>query len=170
MTKESTNVAKTEDDELHPDFKYGCGSWRPDCLQCLNKISVVVALGSLAVCFQFMVVTGMFSVVLTTIEKRFGLPSTESAWISVGYDLGSLVLLLALSYIGSRYGQWILLFQSLIESTQYRPKADFQFSYCYLIFSFFILKVISHLGVTFPRLKPKPINPSHLVYTKILTA
>ena len=85
-----------------PDLRYGFGSWRPSFLQCLNVVPVLVGIGSVGICCMFMVVTGLLGVVLSSIERRFDLTSSQGGWISAGYDIGSIAVLLALSYIGSR--------------------------------------------------------------------
>lgn len=49
-----------------------------------------------------MVVNGFVNVVITTIEKRFGLKSSESGLIAGGYDIASFLLLVPVSYLGGR--------------------------------------------------------------------
>lgn len=49
-----------------------------------------------------MVVNGFVNVVITTIERRFGLKSSETGLIAGGYDIASFFLLVPVSYLGGR--------------------------------------------------------------------
>lgn len=49
-----------------------------------------------------MVVNGFINVVITTIERRFGLKSSETGLIAGGYDIASFLLLVPVSYLGGR--------------------------------------------------------------------
>lgn len=49
-----------------------------------------------------MVVNGFINVVITTIEKRFGLKSSETGLIAGGYDIASFFFLVPVSYFGGR--------------------------------------------------------------------
>ncbi|XP_020290841.1 solute carrier organic anion transporter family member 4A1 isoform X2 [Pseudomyrmex gracilis] len=51
---------------------------------------------------QGMVVNGFVNVVITTIERRFGLKSSETGLIAGGYDIASFLLLVPVSYLGGR--------------------------------------------------------------------
>lgn len=45
---------------------------------------------------------GCINVVITTIEKRFGLRSSETGLIASGYDIASFVCLVPVTYFGGR--------------------------------------------------------------------
>lgn len=45
---------------------------------------------------------GFVNVVITTIERRFGLKSSETGLIAGGYDIASFLLLVPVSYLGGR--------------------------------------------------------------------
>ena len=47
-----------------------------------------------------MVVNGFVSVVISTIERRFDLRSTESGFIASAYDISSVICLVPVSYLG----------------------------------------------------------------------
>lgn len=49
-----------------------------------------------------MVVNGFVNVVITTIERRFGLKSSQTGLIAGGYDIASFLLLAPVSYLGGR--------------------------------------------------------------------
>ena len=51
---------------------------------------------------QGMVVNGFVNVVITTIERRFGLRSSQTGLIAGGYDIASFLLLVPVSYLGGR--------------------------------------------------------------------
>lgn len=49
---------------------------------------------------QGFIVNGMVNVVITTIEKRYQMRSTESGLIAGGYDVASFIFLIPVSYFG----------------------------------------------------------------------
>ncbi|XP_048265736.1 solute carrier organic anion transporter family member 4A1 isoform X1 [Bombus affinis] len=51
---------------------------------------------------QGMVVNGFVNVVITTIERRFGLRSSQTGLIAGGYDIASFLTLVPVSYLGGR--------------------------------------------------------------------
>lgn len=58
-----------------------------------------------------LVVNGFINVVITTIERRFGLRSTQTGLVASGYDIASFLCLVPVSYFGGRLGaskpRWI---------------------------------------------------------------
>lgn len=58
-----------------------------------------------------MLVNGCINVVITTIEKRFGLRSSQTGLVASGYDIASFVCLVPVTYFGGRKGaskpRWI---------------------------------------------------------------
>ena len=51
-----------------------------------------------------MVVNGFVNVVITTIERRFGLRSSQSGLVAGGYDIASFACLIPVTYLGGRAG------------------------------------------------------------------
>ncbi len=51
-----------------------------------------------------MVVNGFVNVVITTLERRFGLRSSQTGIIAGCYDLGSMISVIPISYFGGRLG------------------------------------------------------------------
>lgn len=49
-----------------------------------------------------MLVNGFVNVVITTIEKRFGLKSFQTGLIAGGYDVASFLCLIPVTYLGGR--------------------------------------------------------------------
>ena len=59
---------------------------------------------SVAAFMQGLCINGFVNVVITSIERRFGLQSTQTGLISSAYDIGSLVVMIPVSYYGGRPG------------------------------------------------------------------
>jgi organic anion transporter 4A len=51
-----------------------------------------------------MVVNGFVNVVISTLEKRFGLQSTQTGVIAGCYDIGSMLSVIPIAYFGGRLG------------------------------------------------------------------
>ncbi|OQV21213.1 Solute carrier organic anion transporter family member 4A1 [Hypsibius exemplaris] len=99
-----SDVGKLDEDE-----QCGCGSFRPRVLRkCNNAVCLLIWL-SLAAFTQGLLVNGLVNVVVTTIEKRFHLSSSQSGLIVSGYDIASLLTLLPVSYFGGagRRPRWL---------------------------------------------------------------
>lgn len=66
-----------------------------------------------AALIQGMCVNGLVNLAITSIERRFGLQSTQSGLIASSYDIGSLLVVIPVSYLGGRLGaskpRWISL-------------------------------------------------------------
>lgn len=52
-----------------------------------------------------MVVNGFVNVVITTIERRYGLRSSESGLVAGGYDVASFLCLIPVSYYGKKFNE-----------------------------------------------------------------
>jgi organic anion transporter 4A len=61
-----------------------------------------VALLCLAGALQGILVNGLINVVISSIEKRFGIKSSDSGFIANSYDIASFLCLLPVSYLGGR--------------------------------------------------------------------
>ena len=59
---------------------------------------------TLGVIFQGLITHGLIKVVITSIEKRFSLKSTESGAIASSFDAGSLLLMIPVTYFGGKLG------------------------------------------------------------------
>ena len=58
----------------------------------------------MAATIQGLCINGLVNVVITSIERRFGLKSAESGIIASSYDIGSLIVMVPVSYFGGRLG------------------------------------------------------------------
>ncbi|XP_076442002.1 solute carrier organic anion transporter family member 4A1-like isoform X2 [Babylonia areolata] len=93
------------------DQRYGCGSFKPSCLRRLGNIRVFVFLAVLLCLTEGYAVNGIANSALLHLEKQFGLKSTQSALISSAQDIGALVVVLFVSYLGARHSKphWVAL-------------------------------------------------------------
>jgi len=89
--------------------RYGCLDCRPTSLQFLIHTRWFLLLVSVASFCQAMGVNGLLGVTISTIERRFALPSSHSAWISASYEITGAPALLVIGYLGStlRRPVWI---------------------------------------------------------------
>jgi MFS family permease len=85
------------------DLRYGCSAYRPSCLQCLNNIIGAVTFISIAN-FMLNFANGLLGVVMSTVERRFDLSSSESSWMASGYEFGAVPTLILISVFGTRFG------------------------------------------------------------------
>ncbi len=51
-----------------------------------------------------MVINGFVNVCVSTVERRFGLQSTQSGIIAGAYDVGSMIAVIPVAYFGGRLG------------------------------------------------------------------
>lgn len=81
-----------------------CGilSCRPPFLQKFARIKVFVLLLSFLVTLQQALSSGYINSVITTIEKRFEIPSSLSGLIASSYEIGNVITVIFVSYLGSR--------------------------------------------------------------------
>ncbi|XP_066155367.1 solute carrier organic anion transporter family member 3A1-like isoform X1 [Euwallacea fornicatus] len=81
-----------------------CGIWgfRPSCVQSLASIKFFVLLLSFLVTLQQALSSGYINSVITTIEKRFEIPSSLSGLVASSYEIGNVITVIFVSYLGSR--------------------------------------------------------------------
>ena len=89
-------------DELEDLRECGLGACRPKTLQTLANIKVFVLLLSMLVTLQQALASGYFNSVITTIEKRYEIPSSITGIIASMYEIGNVVTVIFVSYLGSR--------------------------------------------------------------------
>lgn len=73
--------------------------------------------------------SGYINSVITTIEKRFDIPSSLSGLIASSYEIGNVITVIFVSYLGSRrhIPVWIGIGESLIEFTLSLRRFHFPF-------------------------------------------
>ncbi|XP_018053910.1 PREDICTED: solute carrier organic anion transporter family member 4A1 isoform X1 [Atta colombica] len=91
-----------ETDRTADNLKCGWFWFRPIYLQKFRTAKWALFWLCWAGAMQGMVVNGFVNVVITTIERRFGLKSSETGLIAGGYDIASFLLLIPVSYLGGR--------------------------------------------------------------------
>lgn len=88
-------------------FQIGCGSCKSRryiCkgLSCCNTAKGALFFLSCVALFQGFVMNGLINVVISTLERRFSLSSTETGLIASTYDIGTCAALLFVTYVGGR--------------------------------------------------------------------
>ncbi|XP_068140516.1 LOW QUALITY PROTEIN: solute carrier organic anion transporter family member 3A1 [Drosophila tropicalis] len=97
-----------EDDYDYDEEQYrmggDCGilNCRPYGIQRFARIKIFVLLLSLLVMMQQALSSGYINSVITTIEKRFEIPSSYSGLIASSYEIGNVITVIFVSYLGSR--------------------------------------------------------------------
>ncbi|XP_016941807.3 solute carrier organic anion transporter family member 3A1 [Drosophila suzukii] len=94
-----------EEDFDEEQFRSGdCGilNCRPYGIQRFARIKIFVLLLSLLVMMQQALSSGYINSVITTIEKRFEIPSSYSGLIASSYEIGNVITVIFVSYLGSR--------------------------------------------------------------------
>lgn len=88
--------------------KEGCSFLGLVPLPCLSKVFLSAPWILVFLCWastiQGMVINGFVNVVISTIEKRFGLKSAQTGMVAGAYDLGSMLAVIPISYFGGRLG------------------------------------------------------------------
>lgn len=88
--------------------KYGWFQVRPSCLQGLLSSRWILVSCCLLVGTQSLIVTGLSGVVISSIEKRYYLRSSQVGSIFSCYDIGNTIVTLIVSYIGhSHKSKWL---------------------------------------------------------------
>jgi len=79
---------------------FGCLRFRPACLQFLASARWFLFFTCLAAFFQSLAVNGLLGVTISTIERRFALSSSQTAWIAATYEIAGAPALLIIGYLG----------------------------------------------------------------------
>ncbi|XP_030376921.1 solute carrier organic anion transporter family member 5A1 isoform X2 [Scaptodrosophila lebanonensis] len=98
-------TAELDDDDDEEQFRSrDCGilSCRPYGIQRFARIKIFVLLLSVLVMMQQALSSGYINSVITTIEKRFEIPSSYSGLIASSYEIGNVITVIFVSYLGSR--------------------------------------------------------------------
>ncbi|XP_030762294.1 solute carrier organic anion transporter family member 5A1-like [Sitophilus oryzae] len=98
------SLARTNEQPLMLGNTKQCGilGFRPSCLQNLASIKTFVLLLSFLVTLQQALSSGYINSVITTIEKRFEIPSSLSGLVASSYEIGNVITVIFVSYLGSR--------------------------------------------------------------------
>jgi len=81
--------------------RFGCLRCHPTCLQFMASARWFLLFMCLSTFFQSMVVNGLLGVTISTIERRFGLSSSQSAWIAGSYEIAGVPAILVIGYLGA---------------------------------------------------------------------
>jgi len=80
---------------------FGCLRFRPGCLQFLATARWFLVFVCVSVFCVTLSAKGLLSVIISTIERRFGLSSSQSAWIMISLEIAGVPALLIIGYFGS---------------------------------------------------------------------
>ena len=104
--QQERRMSHPDEDELEDDFSelMDCGylACKPRCAQPLASIKVFVLLLSMLVTLQQALSSGYLNSVITTIEKRYEIPSSISGIIASFYEIGNVGTVIFVSYLGSK--------------------------------------------------------------------
>jgi len=100
----SSSKEEEEEVESEESENQDCGylACQPSCIQPLASIKVFVLLLSMLVTLQQALSSGYLNSVITTIEKRYEIPSSISGLIASVYEIGNVGTVIFVSYLGSR--------------------------------------------------------------------
>lgn len=104
QSKHPSLETASSDDFLSPlEENELCGilSFRPLCLQRFATIQVFVFLSCILVTLNQALSSGYFNSVITTIEKRFDIPSKMTGLIASTFEIGNLITVIFVSYFGT---------------------------------------------------------------------
>jgi len=79
---------------------FGCLRCRPACLQFLASARWFLVFVCMGTFIESMVVNGLLGVNISTIERRFALSSSQTAWIAASYEISGVPVLLIIGYLG----------------------------------------------------------------------
>lgn len=98
-----TTPPQSPDDDEEDRFQtgFGCCGRRPAALQCIAGARCFLLFVCLTAFFQSMIVNGLIGVTISTIERRFALSSSQTAWIAATYEIAGAPALLIIGYLGS---------------------------------------------------------------------
>ncbi|XP_075235236.1 organic anion transporting polypeptide 30B isoform X1 [Lycorma delicatula] len=102
--KEKNHPSFAEVAGILPQDIRDCGFFacRPFLIQSFASIKIFVLLLSFLVTLQQALSSGYINSVITTIEKRFEIPSSLSGLIASSYEIGNVITVIFVSYLGSR--------------------------------------------------------------------
>jgi len=88
--------------------RYGWGSFRPDCLQVLNRPPFFLACLCALVVGQGIACTGINNTMITSIEKRYGLSTTTIGLFSTTFHITVGLFVSIICYLGHRHRPFTL--------------------------------------------------------------
>lgn len=125
LTQSRSDHSDTEEDAA--DTRCGWGACRPSYMQVLARPVTYLVCISALVLTQSLLVAGYTNSILTSIEKRYHLLSSELGVIVSSYDVTCMISIIVVSYLGDRHnrpmwlgrGAVIMAFGSLLFTLPY---------------------------------------------------
>ncbi|XP_052106028.1 solute carrier organic anion transporter family member 4A1-like [Mytilus californianus] len=99
---ENTKIDKRD---ISEDLDWGYGPFKPRCFQVFNKMHFYILFVSIMCFIEGFAVNGIANSAIPSLERQFKLPSTKSALIPSSMDIGSLIVVLFVTFIGGRYNK-----------------------------------------------------------------
>jgi len=99
-TTDGVEVMDTAGEGLR-ETRYGCLGCRPAWLQFLTGARWFLLFACLSGFSQSCVVNGLVGATISTVERRFALSSSQSAWIASTYEIAGAPAVLIIGYFGS---------------------------------------------------------------------
>jgi MFS family permease len=96
LNETSPDRGVTSAEDVNPVYRQK--RWR----LCCRSASCVITFLCIAALGQSMSVNGLIGVTLSTIQRRFNLSSSQTAWITSAYEVAGIPALLIVGYIGSK--------------------------------------------------------------------
>ncbi|XP_033100149.1 solute carrier organic anion transporter family member 4A1-like [Anneissia japonica] len=108
-TETPKEIQASEDVPENDELTWGWFGFRPSWLQVFNNSKWLLFSLCLFTAVQGMVINGFINVSITTIERRFEMPSRNAGFIASSYDLACAILVLFVTYVGGRghKPQWL---------------------------------------------------------------
>ncbi|KAL4228990.1 Solute carrier organic anion transporter [Mactra antiquata] len=88
-------------DSVSVEVRCGYGNCRPKSLQKFNNPRMMLFIMSTYVFIQGFIVNGIFNVIISTLERRFHLRSTQMGLAASSYDFSAAIFGVLFSYLGS---------------------------------------------------------------------
>ncbi|KAK7485686.1 hypothetical protein BaRGS_00023135 [Batillaria attramentaria] len=102
LPQEGSDTETESGADNHEKTRCGWGPFSPDCCQRFRRPGWFLFWLSWGGAMQGLIVNGFVNVVISTIERRFEISSTDTGTIASCYDIAAVICLIPISYLGGR--------------------------------------------------------------------
>lgn len=101
--------SKTDSSPVHIDTRFGYGPCKPRFIQIFNNLPFLMIWLTIFCFLEGFAINGIANAGIPGIERQFKLTSSKSSLIPASQDIGALILIMFVSFIGGRYNKiaWI---------------------------------------------------------------